>query len=104
RKIIVGLFISFVLIFGLYACFKMDKELFPKINFDQSMVLIETKDMPATDVEDMVSKPIENALDGIRGVESYESSSTIGNSTFFITMEQDQGEEVTKEIESTIKG
>lgn len=104
RKIIVGLFISFVLIFGLYAFFKMDKELFPKINFDQSMVLIETKDMPATDVEDMVSKPIENALDGIRGVESYESSSTIGNSTFFITMEQDQGEEVTKEIESTIKG
>src|SRR5699024_6945153 len=87
-----------------YAFFKMDKELFPKINFDQSMVLIETKDMPATDVEDMVSKPIENALDGIRGVESYESSSTIGNSTFFITMEQDQGEEVTKEIESTIKG
>jgi len=104
RKIIVGLFISFVLIFGLYSFVKMDKELFPKIDFDQSMVLIETKDMPATDVENMVSKPIEHALDSINGVESYESSSTIGNSTFFITMEQDKGEEVTKEIESTIKG
>src|SRR5699024_9730270 len=82
----------------------MDQELFPKIDFDQSMVLIETENMPATDVEKMVTEPVEKALDGMEGVESYESSSTIGNSTFFIMMEQDKGEEITKDIESTIKG
>src|SRR5699024_12550069 len=68
------------------------------------MVLIETENMPATDVEKMVTEPVEKALDGMEGVESYETSSTIGNSTFFIMMEQDKGEEITKEIESTISG
>ncbi|HLQ97730.1 MAG TPA: efflux RND transporter permease subunit [Candidatus Dormibacteraeota bacterium] len=104
RKIIVGLFVSFILVFGLYSFLKMDQELFPKIDFDQSMVLIETENMPATDVEKMVTQPVEKALDGMEGVESYESSSTIGNSTFFIMMEQDKGEEITKEIENTISG
>lgn len=104
RKIIVGLFVSFILIFGLYSFMKLDKELFPKITFDQAMVLIETDDMPATDVEKMVSEPIEKALDDIEDVDNYESSSTIGNSVFSIMMKQDKGEEVTKEIESTITG
>lgn len=104
RKLIVGLFITFIIIFGLYSFMKIDKELFPPISFDQSMVLIETEDMPATDVEQMVTEPIEKMLDSLEGVKNYESSSTIGNSSIFVTMEKEKGGDVTKEIEGSIKG
>jgi len=63
RKIIIGLFILFVFAAGFYSFNKLDKELFQAVDFSQTM--IETEEMPAEDVEEMITKPIENKLDDI---------------------------------------
>ncbi|MGM8364925.1 efflux RND transporter permease subunit [Virgibacillus sp. W0181] len=103
RKLIVGLFVAFIFIFGFYGFTKLDKELFPPISFDQAIVMIETEEMPAADVEQLITKPIEQSMDGVKGVESYHSSSTIGNSTFYIDMEKGKGANITKEVETAIQ-
>src|SRR5690625_793970 len=58
--------------------------------------------MPAEDVEQFITVPIEHMLDGIQEVESYESSSTIGESTIFVESATGTGEEVTKDIENEV--
>ncbi|MBA4538363.1 hypothetical protein H1Z61_14785 [Bacillus aquiflavi] len=51
----------------MYPLKKLDKELLPSVSFDHTIVVVEIKDMPATDVEQFVSKPIEQVLTGISG-------------------------------------
>ncbi|MGM8211523.1 efflux RND transporter permease subunit [Virgibacillus sp. W0430] len=104
RKVIVGLFISFIFVFGFYGFTKLDKELFPPISFDQALIMIETEDMPAADVEQFISKPIEQSIGSLKGVERYRSTSSIGNSTFYISMEKGNGHAITKDIETTVYG
>src|SRR5699024_5301697 len=102
RKTIVGLFITFIFIFGAFGLMRLDKELFPPITFDQAMVNVETEDMPATDVEEFITQPLETALDGVDGVKGYESTSSIGNSSTMITLEDGKGEKVTEDIETAV--
>ncbi|HEX6593206.1 MAG TPA: efflux RND transporter permease subunit, partial [Bacillota bacterium] len=75
RKMAVGLFVVFIFMFGLYASLKLDRELFPPVSFDQAIVMIDTEDMPATDVEQFVTEPIEEAIEGINGIDDYYSTS-----------------------------
>lgn len=72
RKIIVGLFIVFIFVAGFYSINKLNKELFPAVDFSQAMILVETEEMPAEDVEELVTKPIERQLDSLEGIKSYE--------------------------------
>ena len=102
RKRIIGLFVTFIFVLGIYSFTKLDKELFPPLTFDQALVMVETDEMPAVDVEQFVTKPIEQAIESIEGVESYQSTSSIGNSTFYINMEKGNGNDITKEIETAV--
>lgn len=104
RKIIVGLFIIFVFIFGLFSIPKLDKELLPSVSFNQAMIIVDTAEMPAADVEQFISEPIENAIDGIDGVKSYHSTSTVGNSTIYVDLEKENSDDAAKEIETTVRG
>lgn len=104
RKIIISLFTLFVFVSGIYGVVKLDKELFPAITFDQSLIFIETNDMPAEDVEQFVTIPVEQVLDGMQQVEHYESTSSTEDSVFIIEIASGMGSEVTKDIESQIQG
>lgn len=102
RKLIVGLFVAFIFLFGIYNISKLDKELFPEINFDQVFVSIETEDMPTIDGEQFIAQPIESALDSLPGVENYLTTITVGNITIVVDVEKGTGDTLTKDIETTI--
>ncbi|WP_026675108.1 efflux RND transporter permease subunit [Alkalihalobacterium bogoriense] len=103
RKLIVGLLVVFVLIIGLYASTKLDKELFPPITMDGASVYVSAGDLAALDVEERITKPIEQTLQGIDGVDYVESTSSIGNSSLMIGIEEGRGDEVYKEIDSSLQ-
>ena len=102
RKIIVGLFIAFIFGLGFYGINNLDKELFPEVTFNQSIIMIETDEMPAEDVEQFVTIPIEQSLEGIDGVTNYESSTTTTGSTLFIDTDSQKSEEINNVIEGEV--
>lgn len=94
--------VGFIFLLGTYATMKMDVELFPKIDFDQAIVMIDTDELPATDVEQLVTIPTEQMLTNVAGVKSYQSSSTTRGTSFTIEIDSGKGDEVTKELQSEV--
>ncbi|MDX8046866.1 efflux RND transporter permease subunit [Gracilibacillus sp. S3-1-1] len=103
RKILVSLVVVLVLVLGIQAILKLDQELMPPINMDAAYVDINAGDMTAIDVEQTITNPLERQLEGIDGVETITSNSSIGQSTTTITLATDQGEEVIPEIENAVQ-
>ncbi|RDW17725.1 efflux RND transporter permease subunit [Oceanobacillus chungangensis] len=100
RKILVGLATVLVLILGVYSLTKLDEELMPPVEFDGAYIAVNAGDMAAIEVERTITTPLEQSIQGIDGVEEIYSTSTIGQSSLQITIENGQGEAVSKEIES----
>jgi len=103
RKILVGLVTVLILIVGSYSLLKLDKELMPPIEFDGAYVDVSAGDMSAIEVERTITNPLEQSLQGIDGVEEVSSTSSVGRSSLQITIEAGRGDEVSKEIESTVQ-
>lgn len=101
RKIIVGLLVTFILLIGGYSIFKLDKELFPNINYGGAMAEIYAGDLPATEIEAIVA-PLEQELLGIDGVKDVQTTSYQGRSSIFIMTENGKGDEIFPDIESVI--
>ncbi|OIJ21454.1 acriflavin resistance protein [Anaerobacillus alkalidiazotrophicus] len=104
RKKIVGLMVVFILIIGMYGAGKLDRELFPTISFDGAQVYVNAGQMSTLDVEEEVTKPIERILNNISGIKHIQSTSSIGVSLITVQAEEGLGEEVFKEIETTMIG
>ncbi|WP_216827876.1 efflux RND transporter permease subunit [Alkalihalobacterium elongatum] len=104
RKLIVGLMVVFILFIGTYATTKLDQELMPPITFDGAVIQVDAGSMTTLDIEERVTTPIEQTLLGIDGVESFQSSSSVGNSTITIEIEEGRGEEVASEVKSILNG
>ncbi|MBM7097918.1 efflux RND transporter permease subunit [Bacillus sp. H-16] len=102
RKIVIGLMVVLVLMVGLYSINKLDRELIPSIDFDMALVTANAGDMPVLDVEERLTKPIEQVLSATDGVKSYQSSSTVGSSSIFVEFEEDRMKEATREIEASL--
>ncbi|MCR6110099.1 efflux RND transporter permease subunit [Bacillus sp. A301a_S52] len=100
RKKVIGLMVALILVLGIFSISKMDRELMPSVAFDMAMITVDAGDMPVRDVENLITEPMENELAGIDGVTSYDSSTAVGSSSFFIDIEEGRVEEVTREIES----
>ena len=104
RKLIVGLFIMFIFGLGFYSITNLDKELFPSVKFNQTLIMIETEEMPAEDVEQFITIPVESILDNIENINSYEATTSSNNSFFMVELAEGDGDEVTKNIESEVSG
>ncbi|MCT8139292.1 efflux RND transporter permease subunit [Anaerobacillus sp. CMMVII] len=104
RKKLVALMVIFIFIIGIYAAGKLDRELFPSISFDGAGIYVNAGQMSTLDVEQQVTKPIEQVLQNISGIKSITSSSAIGVSSISIQAEEGLGEEVFKEIEASMRG
>ncbi|UJW57192.1 efflux RND transporter permease subunit [Bacillus sp. A116_S68] len=100
RKKVIGLMVALILVLGIYSISKMDRELMPSVAFDMAMITVDAGDMPVRDVENLITEPVEKELAGIDGVTSYDSSTAVGSSSFFIDIEEGRVDEVTREIES----
>lgn len=104
RKRVILLFALFVFVFGIYSISKLDKELLPVIEFNQTAVIMETEAVPAKDVEQFVTIPVEQAISNIKGVVDYSSTSAIGYSMVMVEVESGETDDVTKEIQATVNG
>lgn len=102
RKIAVGLLVVFVFMIGLYSLNKLDQELMPPISFDMTIVQVDAGEMPVLDVEDKVTKPIEQILSGLDGVDSHSSATYTGKSSITVMIEEGRGDEVHKNIEAAV--
>lgn len=98
----VGLMTILIFALGAYAFTKLDQELFPSVSFDQTFIMIETEEMPAEDVEQFITVPVEQTIENIKHVNEYGSTSTNGAVTFYVDIENGKGKEVTKELESKV--
>ncbi|KMJ59429.1 acriflavin resistance protein [Bacillus sp. LL01] len=102
RKIAVGLLVVFVFMIGLYSLNKLDQELMPPISFDMTIVQVDAGQMPVLDVEEKITKPIEQILSGMDGVDSHSSATYTGKSSITVMIEEGRGDEVHKNIESAV--
>src|SRR5690625_4267554 len=81
---------------------KLDRELLPTITFNQAIIVVSTKEMPAEDIEQVVTKPIEQMLDSIDEVEQYISTTTMNDSTIYVDLSGNDSSQVVTEIESKV--
>src|SRR5690625_125704 len=102
RKLVVGVMMALIFAFGLYSISKLDQELFPNVTFDQTAVMIETEQMPAENVEQFITVPVEQIISNTTHVNDYESTSANGDIQFYIDTDNGKGTEVTKEIENNL--
>ncbi|RXJ00691.1 efflux RND transporter permease subunit [Anaerobacillus alkaliphilus] len=104
RKKLVSLMVLFIFMIGMYVAGKLDRELFPSISFDGATIYANAGQMSTLDVEQQVTKPIEQLLQNIKGIKSISSSSSVGVSSIMVEVDEGSGDEVFKEIEVAIKG
>ncbi|ADU30595.1 efflux RND transporter permease subunit [Evansella cellulosilytica] len=102
RKILVVLLVCLILILGTYAMTKLDKELFPSIDFDVAYVEVDAGELAAIEVERNITSPLESRLQTIQGVERIVSSSGIGRSSIQLMLEAGSGEDVLQELDSIV--
>jgi len=102
RKILVGLMAVLVLIVGSFGMLKLDKELMPALNFDGAYVEVLAGTQPAIEVERNVTGPLEKEILSIDGIESVNTTTTIGRSSAQVTFERGRGDELFKELESVV--
>lgn len=102
KKVLVGLLTVLIVALGSYAVFKLDKEIMPSVGMDGAYVMIDAGDMAAVDVERFITLPLEQKLAGIEGVEEVRSTTTVGNSSFDVTIARGRSEEVLKEVDKAV--
>ncbi|OIJ20139.1 hypothetical protein BKP45_10150 [Anaerobacillus alkalidiazotrophicus] len=102
RKLIIGLFSIFIVLVGAFSINKLDVELMPDITFDMAVVNIYAGEVPAIDVEDLITTPIEQRLSSINEIDSYTSTSAIGYSNITIVFESGAGDKGFQDVEAIV--
>lgn len=102
RKLLVGLLVFLTFGIGLYSFSKLDRELFPDITFNQAMIHITTQEMPAEDIEQIVTEPVEQMLVTIEEVEDTFSTTTMHDSTIYVNLSGKESRQVVADIENKV--
>ncbi|WP_416149921.1 efflux RND transporter permease subunit [Salipaludibacillus sp. HK11] len=102
RKILIGLMVVLVLCIGSYSMIQLDKELLPSLSFDGAYVEVDAGDMAAIEVERSITTSLETSILAIDGVESVNSTSSIGRSSIQVFLEEGGGDDLYKEVQSVV--
>lgn len=84
NKVTVYLLVVVIIGFGLYSYISLPKELFPEINIPIVMVQTIYPGNPPVDIENLITRPIENEIESIKGIKKMTSVSSQGSSGIFI--------------------
>lgn len=106
RHVLVNLITVFVLIGGVIALDRMDREELPDITFNVVRISTNYPGASATDIEYFITRPIEEALDGMDGIQKIESTSSRGQSSLSIELDVDEAEiqSVVDDIRNQVSG
>jgi multidrug efflux pump subunit AcrB len=85
NPVFVNLFFALVVVAGIFSATKLPREQFPEISLDRVAVSVAFAGATAQDVEELITKPIEEALDDVADVERIQSLSSEGSSLITIT-------------------
>ena len=104
RHILTNLVFIAILVGGVFAWNNTSKEELPDITFDRVSVSVRYQGAPAEDVEYFVTKPIEEAVRGLDGVYKVTSTTSVGQSSVNIEIEQNYPDidEAVIEIRNTV--
>lgn len=89
NKLIIGLFTIALIIFGAYETTKLPIDAVPDITDNQVQVITVAPALGATDIERLVTFPIEQAASSISGIEEIRSFSRFGLSLVTIVFKED---------------
>ncbi|MEK7435043.1 MAG: efflux RND transporter permease subunit [Cyanobacteriota bacterium] len=79
------LFISIIILFlGIYTVIKLPIDVFPSLNKPIVTIMTESNGLAPEEVENLVTFPIENLMNGIPNVEKVRSQSAIGLSVIYV--------------------
>lgn len=93
RKLIVGFSLLLLIALSILFVDKLENQFYPEINYDKATISANAENLPALDVEEKVTFPIEEKIGGIEGIQSFDSTSSEGQSTIEVTFQEDSGDE-----------
>lgn len=64
---------------GLYAAYQLPNEIFPQTDFPRVVIVVDDGDVPADQMLVSVTRPIEEAMNGIAGIERIKSATSRGS-------------------------
>jgi multidrug efflux pump subunit AcrB len=89
NSLLVHYITAVVVALGGYALIKMRREARPAVNFDRIAISIAYNGASATDVEELILKPVEDKIAEIDGIEEYRSSAFEGIGAISIKLDPD---------------
>lgn len=102
RRLIVYLITFLIVIAGIGSLFTFNIELVPKSNFPWLSVNAVGGALPPEEMEEKVTKKIEQELKSITGIKEYSSNTSTGRSSIQIIAEEGQGERVKQEVQNAV--
>jgi len=89
--------------FGIYSYKSLPKELFPDVYFPTIIVQTVYPGNPPTDMENLVTRPLEKELDGVKGVKKMTSTSSQDISAIFVEFNTDvPADEALREVKDAV--
>lgn len=85
----VGLFTFIIIVFGLLSYFAMPKELFPELKMPQIYVRTVYPGNSPSDIENLITRPIEKEINAVDGIKTLSSTSVQDNSAIFVEFNMD---------------
>ncbi|MCI1692873.1 efflux RND transporter permease subunit [Aneurinibacillus aneurinilyticus] len=102
HKLIVYLLTFFILFAGTASIFTFKRELMPKRNYPWITVNVSGASIPAEEMEDKVTNPVEKEINSLSNIKNYQSTTTPGNAQVRVEAEDGKGEQVKQDIESAV--
>lgn len=90
RSLIVNVMVALILIVGTMTLFGLQKEIFPKVEFDVVLISTIYPGSTSEDVEKLVSIPLERSLKSVTGIKTLNAVSTEGRSILYMELDPDE--------------
>ncbi len=85
KRVTVMMFTLMIVLLGVISLRKLPQELFPRINFPQITVVTDYANAAPEEIENLITKPIEESVGSVSGLKRIESISREGRSTVIIS-------------------